>query len=315
MGTGDLQKLGLMAGEWVDVRSKDEILATLDKTAGWTNCHSLPQMFQYCGQRLRVIKRAHRLCDTQFATEGRAMNDAVVIEGLRCDGQNYGGCEMGCVLIWKEAWLKRSSESAAMTATPAALGTGCTEAELQAATVLPPLPDAIALGPRYVCQATQLTPATQPLSFWSIPHFVEDYKSGNEPIGKLVSGIFVAVYYNLAESGLGFGSVMRWAYDKVQGLRGKTLYVHRKGHLPLNGKTPTLELNLRPGELVRTKSHNEILDTVNYNLVNRGMGFHPELVPYCGRVFRVKFRVTKIINEKTGHLIELKNPCIVLERC
>ena len=42
------------------------------------------------------------------------------------------------------------------------------------------------------------------------------------------------------------------------------------------------------------------------------MGFHPELVPYCGKTFRVKYRVTKLIDEKTGHLIQMKNPCIVL---
>jgi hypothetical protein len=85
------------------------------------------------------------------------------------------------------------------------------------------------------------------------------------------------------------------------------------GRLPLNGPTPTMKLDLQPGELVRIKSHNEILDTVNLNLVNRGMGFHPELVPFCGKTFEVKHRVRKIINEKTGHLMELKNPCVVLD--
>ena len=305
------QSLNLKAGEWVRVRTKEEILATLDRNGRLEEFPFMPQMLQYCGQKLRVIKHAHKLCDTQFATEGRSMKDAVVLEGLRCDGKAFGGCEMGCVLIWKEAWLRRADDSG-LVQLPTASNAGCTESELRAATILPPSPDAVELGPRYVCQATQLTASTKPLSFWSISHFVLDYTSGNVRLSRLLSGIFVAIYYNLAESGLGFGSAMRWIYDKVQGIRGKTPYVHRKGHLPIKGKTPTLELNLQPGELVRTKTHAEILDTVNYDLVNRGMGFHPELVPYCGQTFRVKFRVTKIINEKTGHLVELKNPCIVL---
>ena len=195
--------------------------STLDKNGRLDELPFMPQMFQYCGQRLRVIKRAHRLCDTQFATEGRAMNDAVVIEGLRCDGQNYGGCEMGCVLIWKEAWLKRASESAAMSATPAAAGAGCTEADLRAATVLPPLPDAIPLGATVRLPGDAIDTSHRATVILVYSTFRGGLQIRERPIGKSSSGIFVAVYYNLAESGLGFGSAMRWVYDKVQGLRGK----------------------------------------------------------------------------------------------
>ena len=38
-----------------------------------------------------------------------------------------------------------------------------------------------------------------------------------------------------------------------------------------------------------------------------------ELVPYCGGTYRVLKRVTKIINEKTGEMQEMKNPCIILD--
>jgi hypothetical protein len=37
------------------------------------------------------------------------------------------------------------------------------------------------------------------------------------------------------------------------------------------------------------------------------------MVPYCGRTYRVLKRVTKIINEKTGKMQEIKNPCIILD--
>jgi hypothetical protein len=43
------------------------------------------------------------------------------------------------------------------------------------------------------------------------------------------------------------------------------------------------------------------------------MRFDAEMVPYCGRTYRVLRRVTKIVNEKTGELQELKNPCIILD--
>jgi hypothetical protein len=43
------------------------------------------------------------------------------------------------------------------------------------------------------------------------------------------------------------------------------------------------------------------------------MGYHPEMSPHCGKTFRIEQRVRKLINEKTGQLVELKNSCLVLE--
>src|SRR5439155_12269818 len=46
---------------------------------------------------------------------------------------------------------------------------------------------------------------------------------------------------------------------------------------------------------------------------NRGLLFGAEMVPYCGGTYRVLKRVTKIINEKTGEMQEMKNPCYILD--
>jgi hypothetical protein len=69
---------------------------------------------------------------------------------------------------------------------------------------------------------------------------------------------------------------------------------------------------LAAGDTVRVKDHAHILTTVTEDLVNRGMAFHPDMVRYCSRTFQVRKRVSRIVNEKTGELMELKNPCIVL---
>ena len=53
----------LRAGDWVEVRSKDEILQTLDKNGRLDEMPFMPQMFQYCGMRFKVRKRAHKTCD------------------------------------------------------------------------------------------------------------------------------------------------------------------------------------------------------------------------------------------------------------
>src|ERR1700730_8335603 len=102
--------LQLHSGEWVEVRSKAEILNTLDKTGQLEGLPFMPQMFEYCGQRFRVYKRAHKTCDTVNDYKGRRMNSAVHLDGIRCDGAAYGGCEAACLIFWKEAWLKRVAE-------------------------------------------------------------------------------------------------------------------------------------------------------------------------------------------------------------
>ena len=61
----------------------------------------------------------------------------------------------------------------------------------------------------------------------------------------------------------------------------------RPGHLPVGGPTPTVNVGLKEGDVVRVKGGDEILATVDELLVNRGMAFHPEMMPYCGKTFRI----------------------------
>ena len=64
----------------MEVRSKEEILRTLDGGA-LDGLPFMPQMFDYCGQRFRVFRRAHKTCDTVNKTGGRRMEATVHLEG------------------------------------------------------------------------------------------------------------------------------------------------------------------------------------------------------------------------------------------
>src|SRR5512139_3017812 len=95
-------------GDWVEVRSEAEILATLDERGELENLPFMPEMVKYCGQRLTVHKVAHKLCDTVSGNGGlRRMNNAVHLTAARCDGSAHGGCQTACSMYWKEAWLRR----------------------------------------------------------------------------------------------------------------------------------------------------------------------------------------------------------------
>lgn len=303
------EALELKVGDWVAVRSAHEILATLDESACLDELPFMPQMLQYCGRKLQVAKLAHKMCDTVHGTGARQMKDAVFLGDLRCDGQAFGGCEMTCTIVWKNAWLRRVGENDAieatapdarldelvMTATQRTSGNGAASETL------------------FSCQATKLPSATKPLPWWSYDQYVLDYRSGNVTLSTLLSRMAFTGYSALVSSGLGFGSALRWLYDKFQSVRGGTPFPVRAGRHPTGSEKPAVELGLQPGDLVRVKSIEEILETVDKRLMNRGMSFHSEMVPYCGKTFRVRGQVRKIINEKTGQLVTLKNSCIVLE--
>jgi hypothetical protein len=78
-------------------------------------------------------------------------------------------------------------------------------------------------------------------------------------------------------------------------------------------KTPNEVLNLQPGELVEVKSADEIMTTLDATGSNRGMIFDTEMLPFCGKRYRVMKRVHQLINEKTGVMMTMKTPGIILE--
>src|SRR5580704_13225123 len=102
--------LNLKAGEWVEVRSQAEILATLDRRGRLENLPFMPEMVEYCGKRLRVGKRSDKTCDNIEPWSIRRMKDSVHLEGVRCDGSAHGECQAGCLIWWNEAWLKRAEK-------------------------------------------------------------------------------------------------------------------------------------------------------------------------------------------------------------
>ena len=244
------------------------------------------------------------------------MAKALHLEGLRCDGDAHGGCQAGCLIFWKEAWLKRESESsggrgAAIGATEHARAGRCTEEAVLMAVTAPGERNPADL--RYSCQSTRLSQATQPLPWWDVRQYVEDFTSGNVRLSQMLAAFLFFCCHTLATSGLGVGTAMRWSYDLFQEARGGTPYPWRRGLIPEGMPTPVEKLNLQEGELARVKGYREILRTLDsVSWRNRGLYFDAELVPFCNRTFRVLRRVQQIIEEKTGRLIKFKSDALIL---
>jgi hypothetical protein len=305
----------LRAGDWVRVKSARQILATLDEHARLDDMPFMPQMFQYSDRTFRVYRRAHKTCDTVNRSGGRRLRDTVHLE-LRCDGEAYGGCQAGCLIFWKTAWLeplalrddRRVTKDPDGQSKPGARGQ-CTHAIVLSATAAETRG---AEPPRFICQATELPRFTSPLSPWDLRQYVEDYTSGNVTLKRLLGGFLWAcanaairipvVSYRFART-----------YDWVQSLWGGLRYPRWAGQIPAGQATPSCSANLQPGEWVRVRAHQEILSTLDTNGKNRGLYFDAELVPYCGQTRQVRTRLERFIDERTGRMIRVKTPAIILD--
>lgn len=308
------------AGDWVEIKSKAEILRSLDERGELDGLPFMPEMLRFCGQRFQVWKRAHKTCDTVNRTGGRRMQAAVHLQELRCDGAAHGGCQAGCLLYWKEAWIKpagdgteskTSTESASTPGASSGTVQRLSEEDLFARTRASD--SAAGDDPTYICQTTRLPYVTTLLRWWDLRQYWEDFRSGNVGPGRMISSFVYSCYYHAIQSGLGLGRPMRWLYDKFQRLRDGVPFPKRTGTIAEGQPTPTCTLNLQPGEWVRIKSYPEILSTLDQSNRNRGLFFDCEEVPYCGGTYRVKSRVRQIINERTGKMTAFKTEAVILD--
>ena len=297
--------LNLQVGEVVEVRSEDEILATLDQRGELEALPFMPEMLQFCGQRFRVDKLVVKLCDTSNWSGMYRMDHAVHLAGVRCDGQAHGGCQAGCLLYWKEAWLKRvDGDGAEAEPRPSSLvPPGRVPLDLVATTRKPA--DPAAPGEEvYSCQATELLRAAPEwVPPWDLRQYVLDVRSGNARLLTVLRSVGVGAFNE-------YQDLSRRLLPRPLRIRGGMRFPFIRGTLR---KTPHEILNLRPGELVEVKSKDEIVQTLDTTNRNRGMTFDPEMLKYCGRQARVLRRVERIIDEKTGRMLDLRSPCIILE--
>lgn len=310
--------LQLRAGDWVEVRSKQEILASLNSAGQLDNLPFMPEMLAFCGRRFQVSKRAHKTCDPVNGLHGRRMTSAVHLEDLRCDGSAHDGCQAGCLFFWKEAWLKpadgpsatagqRLPEAAAQADSGST--TVCSEQDVHATTRSRGADGEVT----YVCQATRVAAATTPISRWDLRQYVEDYVSGNVRLPQMLGSAAAALCHWLASAGFGIGSLVRAFYDRVQRASGRTPYPWREGKVPQGVRTPAGELDLQPGETVRMKEFAQVLETLDAEMMNRGLYFDTEMVPFCGGTYKVLQRVERIIHEGNGKMLTMKNPTVILE--
>jgi len=269
------ERMRLTRGQLVEVRSAQEIAATLDADGKLDGVPFMPEMALQCGRRFRVFRRADITC-----VEGhglRRMNDAVFLEDVRCDGSAHDGCQRHCLIFWKEAWLNPVDVVGSRpTVNPQ------WESESSGALLNLPTRD----SNRYLCQSTLLATATTDLPSWNLLPFVSQVRDGELTVTRFVQ-IAALALLNLFRKSLGFKEIGRLAGAK--------------------SRSSKEALGLQAGEWVRVKSHEEIKQTLNPASRNRGLLFEPEMSEYSGKCYQVDFSIEKMIHEETGEMVRLNN--------
>lgn len=287
-----VRKLGLRAGDLVEVRSKEEVLATLDKQGCLEGMPFMPEMLRYCGKRFRVSKRAEKACDTIQSGRGRRLFDSVHLENLRCDGSAHGGCQALCQLWWREAWLKRVSTEGGSGSTHLSRPPKptCTEDDLHRAARLRGFVSAEV----YSCQATRLLHFTHGLRWWDPRPVIREIRCRNVSRSTALKVMLRAA-----------GNMLRRRFR----MRPVPSITGRCGSRTPSGRLP----GLRPGDWVMVKTRQEIEGTLDRQQRNRGLFFDIEMLPFCGQRMRILQKVEQIIDEKTGVMRRLPNDCWILD--
>ncbi len=274
----------LVVGDEVEIRSFDEIRRTLDDADCLESLPFMPEMVTFCGQRARVYRRVDKIYDYGGKKVVRRLRGTVLLHQMRCTGAAHDGCQAGCYVMWKEAWLKPVSRA---TAEPRH------EAPNTAASVLRLQATVDAAGvPTYRCQFTQLVAASTPLGHWDPLQDLRPLAAGNVTMAAFVLALLTRLF------------------NYVQGLRGGFAFPPVASLPP---STPPTTRSLANGEVVRVRAAQQIFQTLDRNLKNRGLWFDRDMLKHCGHEYEVLKRVDRIIDDATGRMRTMKTPCIVLK--
>jgi hypothetical protein len=105
------EALDLQPGEWVKIRSREEIEATLTTGGANRGLHIDTEMIALCGEVHQVRQRVNQIIDERTGEMLHFSSDCVKLEGVACSGERSTGrwfCARAILPYWRECWLERA---------------------------------------------------------------------------------------------------------------------------------------------------------------------------------------------------------------
>lgn len=280
----------LRAGDLVRLRDPKAIISTLDSTGSLESVPFMPENLDYFGRNFRVTKRVEKICDTiDLCAMARRMEGTVYLDDLRCNGSGHGGCGARCRIFWKEAWLEKvdPDRNQEKSINPSDL------AKLERLVTANAKRTDASGQTVFFCQATEANRASRQQPAWLPGQYVRELSCGNIGFGEFLTTAARVIYFKFLKS------------------------FRRSGLLPLelpvDDRDRQVAAPMQPGDWVEVKSFEEIAKTLDARARNRGLSFGNEMLPATGKKFRILDRLDRIVDEKTGRMIEFKNDCYILD--
>lgn len=101
----------LKTGDLVEIKTEDEIKATLDKSNKTRGLRFMDEMWMYCGKRYRVFKQVERIKIEETGELRIVRSPTYFLEGVYCNGAFHDGCDKSCFLFWKEDWMRKIDDN------------------------------------------------------------------------------------------------------------------------------------------------------------------------------------------------------------
>ncbi|MFC2088444.1 hypothetical protein ACFLSX_02500 [Calditrichota bacterium] len=267
------------ADDVVEVLPFKEILITLDDKNCLDGMPFMPEMKQYCGKEFKIQKKANYICVDGHKPRG--LRDTVFLEELRCDGSSHDNCKKTCLIFWKVTWLRKKSDTSKPFKTNEIENI---RHEIQTKNVN---------NKAFFCQSSNLVEASFKLDIKSILNLLyKEIAYKNQSFFELIQNLLNGMVWKFLKKS------MNSSCKRIIGDEKDVIYSSN-------------ELNLNPGELVQVKNCEEIKKTLDKNGKNRGLLFTPEMFVFCGKKFRVKKNLDKIIIEESGVMKNLSNTVIL----
>ena len=96
-----------LPGDWVRIRTREEIELTLDRWKELKGCAFLENMQQYCGTTQQVLRPVERFLDERDY-QVKKCRGVVLLEKMICPGTPvFGRCDRSCYFFWRVEWLEK----------------------------------------------------------------------------------------------------------------------------------------------------------------------------------------------------------------
>jgi hypothetical protein len=103
-------ELDLQPGQWVEVKSRQEIMATLDPAGKNRGLSFEIEMLEHCGRRYRVAFQVEKIIleepGQQWTGKMVTLDRTVVLDGVACQGLCSKNCPRANLFYWRESWLR-----------------------------------------------------------------------------------------------------------------------------------------------------------------------------------------------------------------